>query len=107
MPPFFQPCTLFLCLNSGVAYEHRFGWRRHIGLYTKVGIIGEIEYEKEIENDDGYFRESSRYYVFDCRVGFQSLLGKRFSIALEPELVIDIYEPFLHPTGKVALTWAF
>ncbi len=76
-------------LRTGIAYEHRFGDKRRFGLYTKIGV-------------------SVVPFSLEGRVGFQALLGKRFSIALEPWLWwISPPDPLLIPGGKVALTWAF
>jgi hypothetical protein len=46
-------------------------------------------------------------FMIDSRIGFQALLGKRFSIAIEPELLFRVYDPWPFFKGKVALTWAF
>lgn len=83
-------------LTPGVAYEHRFGNRRRIGLYAKVGammLVGGML--------DGEFVWGIGLMGIDCRVGFQALLGKHFSITLEPYFLIPEYA-----SGKVALTWA-
>ena len=91
--------TMFF-LTPGVAYEHRFGDRRRIGLYAKVGSMiivgggldGELEWLLSPEG-----------ILIDCRVGFQALLSKHFSIALELEPYFQIPDFF---GGKASLTWA-
>ncbi len=84
----------FIVLRTGIAYEHRFGDKRQFGLYTKIGVLMRLHLDL--------------IPFLDCRVGFQALLGKRFSITLEPMLLLDpLYPEALIPGGKVALTWAF
>jgi hypothetical protein len=91
----------YSCLNTGVTYEHRFGSKRRIGLYMKAGVFVLREYEAE-QLIAGYDN-----FMIDSRIGFQALLGKRFSIAIEPELLFRVYDPWPFFKGKVALTWAF
>ncbi|MCK5093485.1 MAG: hypothetical protein KAR18_02090, partial [Spirochaetes bacterium] len=82
-------------LTPGAAYEHRFGDRRRIGLYAKVGamiLVGGTL--------DGEWGGSPGLMGIDCRVGFQALLGKHFTITLEPYFLIPETG-----AGKVAFTW--
>ncbi len=87
--------NIFL-LEPGVAYEHRFGDRRRIGLYAKVGATMGV---------GGTFDGESVWGLvlvgIDFRVGFQALPGKHFSITLEP-----YFQTPEVPGGKAALTWA-
>ena len=80
-------------LRAGIAYEHRFGDVRRFGLYTKIGVLVPSMFS---------------LVGLDWRLGFQALLGKRFSITLEPMILFDL-PTFEEPlrVGKVALTWAF
>lgn len=82
-------------LAPGVAYEHRFGDRRRIGLYAKVGAMMLVG-----GTLDGEFVWGLGLMGIDFRVGFQALLGKHFSITLEP--YFQTPEFFF---GKAALTW--
>jgi hypothetical protein len=105
-PDFFNPSYTdyhLLLLNPGIAYEHRFGSKRRNGLYAKAGVIGVIDYK------DRRLKEGFEDYLFDCRIGYQTLLGNLFSITLEPGLIVFSEPDWLFglPIGKVALTWAF
>ena len=89
----------YLGCSSGVAYEHRFGSKRHFGLYTKAGVLVLKEYKP------GKFRESNADFGFEGMVGFQALIGDRFSIAVEPELFIGPYDLYWAGLGgKLAFT---
>jgi hypothetical protein len=90
--------NIFL-LAPGVAYEHRFGRKRNVGIYTKVNanvLIGEIIYGRFVLGG----REAT---TIDFRIGLQALLGEHFSISLEPYLSI----PETLIGGKVAISWAY
>jgi hypothetical protein len=88
-------------LNSGIVYEHRFGSKRRIGLFIKAGVL------VLIEHGDSQLRAGYDNVMIDSRIGFQALLGKRFSITLEPELLFLVHDPWPKLMGKVAFTWAF
>ena len=91
--PFIYVVLVRPTLRTGIAYEHRFGDERRFGLYTKIGVLVPFMFS---------------LVGLDWRLGFQALLGKRFSIALEPWLWWDPPpDPLLMPGGKVAVTWAF
>jgi hypothetical protein len=104
--PFIGEYSLvFSFLKSGVAYEHRFGAERNIGLYVKIGafipIVG-------VFNGEFSWGARSSALLLDGRVGFQALLDESFSIALEPWMIC-FYEQDARMffAGKAALTWAF
>ena len=101
---FIDNLTLFL-VRPGVAYEHRFGDKHPIGLYVKVGALMLIGGTINGEFFDLELRPET--VIIECRAGLQALLGKRFSIALEPMVYLSpsVGQPFLG--GKGALTWAF
>ncbi len=82
-------------LTPGAAYEHRFGDMRRIGLYAKVGAMMVVGGTLDGESGWGF-----ALMGIDCRVGFQALLGKHFTITLEPYFLIPE-----SPGGKAALTW--
>jgi len=92
----------YLGFSFGVAYEHRFGSKRRVGLYTKIGVLVLKGYEL------GKFRESNVDFGYGGMVGFQALIGERFSITVEPELLFSSYVLYWEILGgKIALTWAF
>ena len=101
---FIDNMTLFL-VRPGVAYEHRFGDKRRVGLYVKVGAL--MLLGGTINGEFFDLELTPETVIIDCRAGLQALLGKRFSIALEPMVYLgpSIDQPFLG--GKGALTWAF
>ncbi len=76
-----------------------------MGLYVKFGIdVGSVDYDYIYEP---YYM---RLGIFlDIRVGYQALLGKRFSIAIEPMLLKNLLseQDELDPGGKVSLSWTF
>ena len=81
-------------IRLGIAYEHRFWKERRMGLYVKFGI-------DVVSVDLGI--------ISDIRVGYQALLGKRFSIAIEPMFLKNPLseQGELDPGGKVSLSWTF
>ena len=83
-------------LIPGAAYEHRFGDSRRIGLYAKIGAMMLVGGTLDGESVWGL-----GLMGIDFRVGFQAMLGKHFSITLEP--YFQTPEFFF---GKAALTWA-
>jgi hypothetical protein len=90
--------NIFL-LAPGVAYEHRFGKKRNVGLYAKVNawvVLGQIIDGKFV------FGGQERTSI-DIRVGLQALFGEHFSIALEPYVNTT---PGGIIGGKVAISWA-
>jgi hypothetical protein len=96
--------TTYFGFRTGVAYEHRFGNQRHIGLYAKVGVLAVVA---EISDNKVTWINSTDMISLDLRAGFQALLGNHFSIGLEPMLLVMgplISEPAFG--AKVALTWA-
>jgi hypothetical protein len=90
--------TLFL-VRPGIAYEHRFGSNRRIGVFVKMGILLPVG-----AMGNGDFAGGGNIGI-DCRAGFQALLGKRFSLVGEPMVIFGPSEPVIG--GKGALTWAF
>lgn len=95
----------FFFARPGIAYEHRFGDNRHIGLYVKVGTLLPVGVISNGEFVGGGLSVSE--LPIDIRVGLQALLGRRFSIALEPMLMWGptFDQPYFGVKG--ALTWAF
>jgi hypothetical protein len=93
-------------LRTGIAYEHRFGDKRRIGLYVKLGtqiLLGVMD-----GNDFLPAGFSRNDIMIDCRPGFQVLLGKRFSLTLEPMLLYFYASPEdLLTGGQTSLSWAF
>jgi hypothetical protein len=90
--------------RTGIAYEHRFGNQRHIGLYTKVSVLVPLV---QISDGNARWIDSTDMIGLDWRAGFQVLTGERFSIAVE--LMLIFVDPIISQPGfgfKVALTWA-
>lgn len=86
---------IYFLTNSGIAYEHRFGSNRRIGIYTKFGII------------KAFGEKSDDSIWIDCRFGLQALLGPRFSFAVEPEFYFQEFDfSPIYMGGKLAFTWA-
>jgi hypothetical protein len=106
LPELFGPnnITLFL-VRPGVAYEHRFGDKRSLGLYVKVGAI--VLLGGTAMGEFFGLELSPETIIIDCRAGLQALLGKRFSIDLEPMVLSGPSLDQPSPGGKAALTWAF
>jgi len=104
--PFIGEYSLvFSFLKSGVAYEHRFGAERRIGLYVKIGVF--VPMVGVFDGEFGWPAQK-RALLMDGRAGFQALLDKSFSIVLEPWMIL-FYEQDARVFfgGKAALTWAF
>jgi hypothetical protein len=96
-----------ILINSGIAYEHRFGAERRIGLYLKTGA--HIPIGVGIDDEFVWVTPESLFMLFmiDGRVGFQALLGESFSIALEPWMICFFEKDArIQYGGKVAFTWA-
>ncbi|UCB46856.1 MAG: hypothetical protein JSV25_05395 [Spirochaetota bacterium] len=93
-------------LKSGVAYEHRFGAERHIGLYLKIGSY--IPIASMFDEEFRWVTSKSEYGI-DGRVGFQALLGEGLSIALEPWMICFFKKDAqqMYYGGKVAFACAF
>ncbi|UCB45157.1 MAG: hypothetical protein JSV25_13215, partial [Spirochaetota bacterium] len=104
--PFLNEYSLVaIFLKSGIAYEHRFGTERHIGFYLKIG--SHIPIAEVSDGDFGWVTPKSTY-VIDGRVGFQALLGKGLSIALEPWMMCFFKKDAqMYYGGKIAFTSAF
>ncbi len=85
-------------LRYGIAFEHRFGDKRRFGIYINNGV-----FMGPFVLPDGPYEVDIEY-----RSGFQGLLGKRFSITLEQEFILNPLPVAIEIFGgKVALSWAF
>jgi hypothetical protein len=93
-------------LKAGIAYEHRFGAERHVGLYLKIGHYIPIA---SVNDEEFRWATPESDYGIEGRVGLQALLGEGFSIALEPWMMYLFREDeqMYYYGGKVAFTGAF
>jgi hypothetical protein len=83
--------------STGIALEHRFGDKRRFGVFVKNGVF--IGTDMSI---------GAPYHLdIEYNSGFQGLLGRSFSIALEQQILLNLF-PELEQIGfKVAFSWIF
>ena len=93
-------------IRPGLAYEHRFGKERSMGVYGKAGISVFVVEEWDVNNEPNWVLDSD-YIILEIRIGYQALLDKRFSVAFEPMLLIELSPVGVFPGGKASLGWTF
>lgn len=102
-----------ILVQPGVAYEHRFGQNRNLGLYFKVGSI--IALMATANGKSALIPMTTDTVIINLIPGIQKNFGGSFAISAEPYLLVPINHRHdvkwnagpIGLGGKLGLSWVF